>query len=343
MASVLLGWGAWLSASRLRIPAPALLGPMLIVGTATVLGFTHPEFPSWTKTALQIVVGAFLGYNVDRNAVLCIRSMLKPIGIATAWMITSALAIGYLLALFTHIDLMTAFLATSPGGMAEMSAMAMTSRANVALVATLQSFRIVTTTLAIPFLARGIAGDATPSRASMRPLPGQGQPPRATSSRFAWLVWLGLALAGAALFGWLQISAAGILGPMIAVGLTRASGVSAPRPPILLRTTAQIGLGVLIGSTFDSHTVQLLRDESGIVLLVTAGTVISALGLAGLVQRLLRTDRRTALLACAPGGLTQMGIVADELGAQVFVVNMFQLARLICAVLILPFVMRLIT
>jgi uncharacterized membrane protein AbrB (regulator of aidB expression) len=57
---------------------------------------------------------------------------------------------------------------------------------------------------------------------------------------------------------------------------------------------------------------------------------------------MLKTDRQSALLASAPGGFSQMGILADELGAEVFIVNMFQLARLIASVIILPLIVQLV-
>lgn len=60
------------------------------------------------------------------------------------------------------------------------------------------------------------------------------------------------------------------------------------------------------------------------------------------MQRALQIDQQTALLACAPGLLTQMGIVAHELEAQVFAVTIFQLTRLISAIVILPLVFRML-
>lgn len=310
---------------------------MILVGAATALGFIHAEFPSWSKTALQIVVGSFLGYSVDRAALACMRPMVKPIALATAWLISSALLIGIVMARVANTDLMTGFLATSPGGLAEMSAMAMTSGANVALVATLQSFRIIVTTSAIPVLAKGMTVERNGSTMVPRVVTLPSYPALISNTRpYGWLMWPLVGLIGAIVFGWLNVPAAGVIGSMLAVAGVRIAGAHAERPPIWLRTSAQLGLGVLIGVTMDGRTVQLLREQFLLVLLVTTATVLSGLALAGFVGRVLRIDPQTALLACAPGGVTQMGIVADELGAEVFVVNMFQLARLICAVLILP-------
>ncbi len=316
---------------------------MVVVGIAAAFGIIKVDSPVWVKAGLQIVIGSFLGYSVDRRAVVRIRSMVKPIALATAWLISSALLIGYVLSRLARIDLATALLGTTPGGIAEMSAMAMSSHANVALVATLQSFRIVATVLTIPALSKGIAPPRDPAFPQVAPTEPSSAPILPTSlPRLTWLVWLVLGTLGGCLFLWAQVPAAGLIGSMVAVAIARTIGVEIERPPLLLRTLAQVGLGILIGASFDDHTMQLLRDEFLLVMLVTAGTVISSLGLASVVERALQTDRQTALLACAPGGLAQMGIIADELGAQVFVVNVFQLARMITAVLILPILIHLL-
>ncbi len=316
---------------------------MIIVGAAAAFGRVQVDFPAWVKIGLQVVVGSFLGYSVDRTAVARIRSMIKPIALATLWLIFSALLIGYALSRLARIDLATAFFGTSPGGIAEMSAMAISSHANVALVATLQSFRIVTTVLTIPALSKGINTQRHSTTLRIDPAEMVRPARRSSSSaRFSWILWLLIGTVGGCLFLWAQVPAAGVIGSMVAVAGIRTLGVDIDRPPLSLRTVAQVGLGILIGTTFDNHTLALLRDEFLLIMLVTAATVVSSLGLASVIERAVHTDRQTALLACAPGGLAQMGIIADELGAQVFIVNVFQLARLITAVLILPFLARLL-
>lgn len=272
--------------------------------------------------------------------------MLAPIALATTWIILSALLIGYLLAIMTGIDFMTSFLGTSPGGIAEMSAMAMSSHANVALVATLQTFRILSTVVTIPFLAKSVSAS---QKADIETLRNERADPMATIGTiypssdirgWAWVVWIALGVLGAVIFAWLNVPAAGVIGSMVFVGVARASGVSIDRPPVGLRTVGQVGLGILIGTTFNEQTLMILRSEFLLIALVTLATVISSLGLAGIVQRSLKIDLKTALLACAPGGLVQMGIIADEMGAEVFIVNLFQLARMVCAILALPILFR---
>ena len=68
----------------------------------------------------------------------------------------------------------------------------------------------------------------------------------------------------------------------------------------------------------------------------TLATLASSFLLAFVIQRWMRLDAGTALLGCAPGGLTLMPVIADELGAQTFVVSLFQLVRVVIVILVMP-------
>lgn len=90
---------------------------MLCVGAAACCGVSRVAFPPWFKTALQIMVGAFVGCNVDRRTSARIRALAGPLAFATAWMTSSALLIGFLFARYTGVGLVTALLGTRPAAL----------------------------------------------------------------------------------------------------------------------------------------------------------------------------------------------------------------------------------
>ena len=335
-----VGAGGWYAASRLRVPAAPMLGPMILVGAAACVGLAPVSFPSWVKLALQIVIGASVGIRLDRKTAAGLRSLLRPVAQSTLWMISSALLIGGVLACTGHADLVTALLGTAPGGIAEMSAMAVSLEANVALVATLQALRIFATMLVVPlYVRRQAAKQALPARPAPQPV---AQPALSTSRQLPWIACLGAGAAGGVLFSWLGIPVPGVVGGMLAVAGLQVAGLAFQEPPAWLRTVAQVGLGILVGTTLNRETVAQLGSQFLPIMLTTAATVANGLILARFVQGWLHSDAQTALLACAPAGVTQMAVIAEELGAQVFVVSLFQLARLLAAILVLPMGFRLL-
>ncbi len=342
--ALLIGLAGWQIAKRFHFPAAPVLGPMILVGAAACLGIVDVVLPVWLRLALQMVIGTFAGYRLDQEAVQRIRKMGKPVLAVTVWTIGSALLIGYLLGTFTGMDWPTAFLGTAPGSLPEMSAMALTMQANVAMVATLSSARLITTMLTIPFLARRNASNGNAAQAAgVACVDGA---PAAATPRAArglhWTVCLAIGVSGGCLFSWLQLPAAGVMGSILAVAGARISGLRLRRPPDTLRTMAQLGIGILIGTTFNPQTaVQLAHNFLPVIGAATA-LVGSGLVLSRALQRTLGLDEQTALLACSPAGLSQMAALSEELGAQTFIVSVFQLTRMLTVVLVLPIIFRLL-
>jgi hypothetical protein len=99
-------------------------------------------------------------------------------------------------------------------------------------------------------------------------------------------------------------------------------------------------MGILIGESITPSVLHLLLVSTPIIVVMTVATLASSLALAGVLQRRLQTDACTALLSCAPAGMTQMPIIADELGADLSQVTVFQLTRYLCSVAVLPILFR---
>lgn len=328
----------WYVASRLNLPAAAIIGPMLLTGAAACLGLLQVSFPVWSLVMVQASIGAFLGLTVDRPTLTRLGTMLRPVTLATVWIVLSALLIGFLVAYLTPLDLSTALLGTAPGGIAEMTAMSLSFQADMALVATLQLVRLVSTNVSIPFVVRRRVGRVTtPAHSAPTPSPANGP----TGRLIPWPVSLLLGLAGGFLFTGLGVPAGSVIGAMIVVAALQVARGNLEPPPEWLRIAAQAGIGLSVGATFSSQTLIELRQAFLIVIVATVATITSGLALAQLFHRWLRWDMPTALLACAPGGLTQMAIIADELGAQPFIVSLFQMSRVLTVILILPLVFRL--
>jgi membrane AbrB-like protein len=153
---VLLGCGilGLVLGPPLRLPAPGLVGPMLLSAAAHLLGLVHGAPPPLVVAAAQLVIGAqvgarFAGYPPSRIAL----AVATGVGL-TVLMLTLAVATGWLLARTTGLPLLLLVLALAPGGLAEMSLMALALTDDPALVAAVHIARIALVVLATPILFR---------------------------------------------------------------------------------------------------------------------------------------------------------------------------------------------
>jgi|GEM_PF-1163328 len=310
---------------------------MLLVAAATMLGAPAPDFSHWSRVLVQSIIGGYLGTKIDRATLACARALLIPISISTMWFVTATLLIGYALARWTTIDLYTALLAVTPGGVAEMTVIALAVGADAALVATVQVVRLIVSNVAIPLFARRRASQHLPSHDD-----SNGDSASDPTHGLHWIVCLSVGALGGFLLDAFQVPAGGVIGAMLAVASAQIVGVSMQAIPTRGRNLAQIFLGVFVGITFTQQTLIELQSSLAIIVVATLATLISSFILARVVQRWMRLDAETALLACAPGGLSLMPMIADELGAQTFVVSLFQLARIVLVILVMPIIFQIL-
>lgn len=135
-----------------RLPAPGLLGPMLVSAVAHLLDIVHGAPPVVVVAAAQLVIGAqvgarFAGYPVLR----VVQAVASGLGL-TILMLALALGTGWLLARATGVPLLLLVLALAPGGLAEMSLVALALTDDPALVAAVHIVRIAIVVAAAPLL-----------------------------------------------------------------------------------------------------------------------------------------------------------------------------------------------
>jgi hypothetical protein len=350
LAVLVLGLTGWKLALRLRFPAPALIGPMVLIAAAGMTGLPVMGLPLWLRIAIQSVVGGFIGRRIDRTSITSIRRLFPIVMITTSWYMAGTMGLGWLVARWVGIDLGTAILATVPGGVAEMTALAISSQVDVAFVATMQTLRVLAANTIVPMIARRGSGAPARQDPGMHPQPymgaaSAGSPgnPGQGRQELHWSAGLLAALAGGFLLTYVRMPAGGIMGSMLAVAMLQFAGFRVQPVPKPILTLAYIGLGISVGSSFNAHTLERLQSSAGILLLTTAATLASSFLLAKFVRRTMHLDERTALLACSPGGLSLMAVVAEETGAQTVIVSFLHLTRIVWIILAMPVILRLLS
>jgi membrane AbrB-like protein len=153
-----------------RIPAGILLGPLVLGAALNVLGWVRIELPP----AVLVVCFALIGWNVGLRftrdvLAAAARALPQSIG-ATVLLMAFCGVLAWLLVAFLHVDPLTAYLATSPGGMDAAAIIAASTKVDLPFVMALQAVRLIMLIVAGPAVARWVAGtlDRTP--------PGQAPP-----------------------------------------------------------------------------------------------------------------------------------------------------------------------
>jgi membrane AbrB-like protein len=136
---------------RLSLPAPMLLGPMLVAAVALFTNAATGFAPTGPlKDAIFIVVGLEVGLRFTRASVRHVAKVLPYILGATVLVCAGCGGLAFVLAQTMGLSFIEAYLATTPGGINAVLATADSTGLNVPLVSTVQTIRLFAVCLLVP-------------------------------------------------------------------------------------------------------------------------------------------------------------------------------------------------
>jgi membrane AbrB-like protein len=147
-----------ISAKVFRIRAGAVLLPLIVGVVLSNTGVLHIELPPWFLALSYALLGWSIGLRFTRESVAhCARALPRVLA-AILLLIAACAVVGQLLAKAAGVDPLTAYLATTPGGLDVAAIIASDSDVDVPFVLSMQFVRIVIVLMTGPSLARFLAG-----------------------------------------------------------------------------------------------------------------------------------------------------------------------------------------
>jgi membrane AbrB-like protein len=153
LAVAVAGIGGWLGV-RFNLPAGALVGAMIAGLIPGMLGIGPLAWPPFVLAGAYLLLGSRVGSRFDRAIMRRLWSLLPFVLGFIAGLSVICAGIGWVLARVTSLDLLTALLATSPGGIDAATIAALDTGANVTTVASIQMARLLLMVLVGPFIVR---------------------------------------------------------------------------------------------------------------------------------------------------------------------------------------------
>ncbi|ARE41359.1 hypothetical protein RGUI_3218 [Rhodovulum sp. P5] len=312
-------------ASALGLPAPYLTGPALAVTVFSISG-GRTDMPAWLRDTCFVAIGVNMGAGVTPEALhTASRWPLSLIVLALAVIVILVLGARLMRRIF-GFDRMSALLTACPGHLSFVLSLSTDVKADLPRVTMIQSLRVLSLTLIVPFLA---------------PLLGHGDLPVPVARAGAMpMVALLPLLAGSAVLGLgllrLKVPAALLLGGLGLSALAQGSGVVTGGLPVWMSVPAFVAMGTMIGTRFSGVTLRMFVQALGASLMLTGFAALISLLAAALVSNLLGLPILTALIAFAPGGLETMMAMSLLLNADPAYVAVHHVFRLLVLTAILP-------
>jgi membrane AbrB-like protein len=142
-------------ARRIHLPGGTLLGPMILSGAVTLAsiggGFVVP--PVLREVAFA-AIGLRIGLRFTVATVRLVGRLLVPVTLCILALLVACFGLAVLLALTTPASLLDAYLATTPGGLYAVLAVAFGAGANTTFIIAVQGLRVLVMVLLAPVMVR---------------------------------------------------------------------------------------------------------------------------------------------------------------------------------------------
>ena len=314
--------------SLLHVPLPWMIGPLVLAAIVSLSG-KRPAIPWITRPIGQLVVAASVGLFFTPAALTAVSEQITLMIVVAVLTIVAGFIAGLVLMRLAHIDVISASLASIPGGPVEMAALATRHSADPGIVAFAQILRIALLVMIIPPLLVALNGEvADPASAlSDGPVDYPGA-----------LLLLAVALGGGIFLKLIRMTTPFFLGPLAASAVAAAMMLPISAPPYFVLAGAQVLLGVWLGCMFKRELFTRSPILIVAVLVSTAVLLFLTAVMALVISSMSDIEWQTMVLATAPGSVTEMSLTAKLLDQEVALVTAYHILRIFIILPLVPLI-----
>ncbi|WP_343211891.1 AbrB family transcriptional regulator (plasmid) [Aliisedimentitalea scapharcae] len=310
-------------------PIPFLLGSLVATAILALTLVARTNKPVFFPRPLREVFIAVIGTMIGTTFTPDVLSMAPTLAITLcAMLIFVVLAQTSNYVIFHHLggyDQPTAFYAAMPGGLIEAVEMGAKAGGDVETLSIQHFVRIVLVILVVPMLFLVVAGESVGSAANQTLEKGP-------SDWRDWATVVAIAPVGLLIGKLSRLPAAPLLGPLVLTATLQSTGaIDLGGPPTLLNL-AQLVVGASLGAQFARTTPRHLVSALALGMVSVLVTLAIASGLALLLEPFVPLSFQTLLVSFAPGGVTEMSLIALSLGVSPVLVSIHHLFRILFTV-----------
>jgi membrane AbrB-like protein len=318
-----------LTLGLLGMPAGYLSGSIMAVAAASLAG--RPMLiPTPLMRVLMTLIGISLGAVVTPETLQGMATY--PLSLAVLMVACACISLAGTLYLRTvhGWDTVGAYLATAPGGLSQVMAIAIEMNADVRGIAIVQTIRVVIVAVCLPALLGlfGLGSNTTPT------VGGSFNP--AQLDELAILVTVSSVAAYAAYR--VRFPGGLLFGAMIASAALHGSGYIHAVMPWWVAYSVMIAFGAVTGSRFAGTPLRMLLRFVGAALGSFATAVVIVAVFAVILVEILSLPLAEVIIAYAPGAVDAMMLLALALNLNPVYVGAHHLMRIFFVLLTMPFV-----
>lgn len=334
-------------ADKRKVPAGFMVGALFAVALYNVI-FDRAYLPAYFKFGTQIATGTYLGTKFFAEDIKSLKQVFIPGIIMSISMILFSFVISYIMSKFFGVDYVTSVFASSPGGLMDISLLAYEFNANTSQVALLQLIRMVSVIIFVPFFSKKCCEKIKDRKKNLEVLEEKEEEVSAKLKKFTLtenydllIITIMVGIIGGSIGYFLKIPAGAMSCAMVAVSFYNVKTGKAYMPLKLRKVIQSVG-GALIGSRVTMADVIGIKDLIVPIIIIIVGFCLMNILIGFFLYRVTKFSLPSSLLSASPGGMSDIAIMAEDLGANGTQVAMMQFIRATSIIIIYPIIIKIL-
>ncbi|QYR54725.1 AbrB family transcriptional regulator [Fusobacterium hwasookii] len=328
-------------ASKKKVPAAYMLGALFLVALFNICS-NKAFLPNYFKFITQIATGTFIGSKFRSEDIKMLKKVIVPGMVMVVLMIAFSFLLSYLMSTFLGIDNLTSFFATAPGGIMDISLIAYDFKANTSQVALLQLIRLISVISFVPFFTKKCyERNIKKSVNSEQEIENKKEKKFEIKSEKSFLFTIIVGIIGG-IIGYFSHLPAGTMSCSMALVAYFNVKTHKAYMPLTLRKIIQSFGGALIGAKVTLSDVIALKDLILPIILIVIGFCLMNILVGFFLYKTTKFSLSTALLSASPGGMSDISLMAEDLGANGPQVASMQFLRAIFIVGVYPIIIKIL-
>jgi membrane AbrB-like protein len=328
--TVLVAFIGGLLFTFLHLPLAWMLGSLLTVVLWKLVLKREVVSKPVTRNGALVIIGYMLGISFTYETLVQMVKMLPAMLTTTILLIGFSILVSVFIVKFIGISFKTAFIGMMPGGFSQMVLLGEELEdVDVTSVTLFQLIRLLSVIYLVPAIVRVDWFNATEVNVTGTLLPESSTLPEVIFFIFITGVSSFLAVK-------CKLPTPYLVGPIIGCSIFVVIGFTPFSIPEFLLVAAQIFLGIHIGKMVDPNKLKNWKLFGVGAMISCLILLLSTILIAGLLQWVYPISLGTAFLSTAPGGIAEMGLTAQAIGADLSIVTGFQLFRIFFILFLVP-------
>jgi len=317
-------------AAWVGLPLPFMMGSLIAVLGLSVLATRRGiglVYPSMLRKFFIGMIGTMIGGTFTPEVLGLVPSLGISMAGVTVYVAVAHLGAYWICRRIGRYDPVTSFYGAMPGGLIEGVELGRRGGGDVPVLTMLHFLRVLSVVVLVPVFFWLTSGDVVGSA-------GGQSFDRGGSGITDVLLVVGITLVGLAVGRVTHIPAAHLLGPMLVSAVLHGTNIVETSTPVWLLFLSQLAVGAGLGTQFSGAGRGVFRGvlRTAVVMMVFMLS-LSALFAWGLDQ-LTGLGWPALFLSLAPGGVTEMGLIALSLSLSPVVVATHHVFRIFLTVLV---------